>query len=308
MTLICNALLPVLGMILCGFLLRRAEFLPEQFWPGAEKLTYYLLMPAMLITNLASKKMDGLPWLKLLFTVEGTVLASALLVTVWWLAIRRMDGPMFTSFFQGGVRFNTFAALALSEGLFGKDGLLIAAMGAGFMILFVNILTVAAFSLATGNGGIQFRKVMTDLAKNPLIIACVVGVGLNAAGLKLPSALDNTMVLAGKAAFPIGLMAVGAAFRAEHIGDCWHPLIVSAVVQFLCKPLLAWNIASYCGLSGLALSVAVLLFSVPTAPAAYILSRQMGGNHDAMASILPVGVHAAVDHLVRKLTPAKEGL
>jgi malonate transporter and related proteins len=288
MILIGNALLPVLGMILCGFLLRRARFLPEEFWPGAEKLVYYLLMPAMLITNLASKKMDGLPWLKLLFTVEGTVLASALLVTVWWLTIRRMDGAMFTSFFQGGVRFNTFAALALAEGLYGRDGLLLAALGAGFMILIVNVLTVTAFSLATGDGGVDVRKVVTDLLKNPLIISCVIGVGLNAAGMKLPSALDATMVLAGKASFPIGLMAVGAAFRAEHVGECWHPLIVSAIVQFFCKPLLAWNLAVYCGLSGLALSVAVLLFSVPTAPAAYILSRQMGGNHDAMASIITV--------------------
>jgi malonate transporter and related proteins len=288
MILICNALLPVLGMILCGFLVRRAQFVRDEFWPGAEKLVYYLLMPAMLITNLASKKMDGLPWLKLLFTVEGTVLASAVLVTLWWLTIRRMDGPTFTSFFQGGVRFNTFAALALAEGLYGKDGLLIAALGAGFMILFINILTVTAFSLTTNSGGVDVWKVVTDLLKNPLIISCAIGVGLNAAGVKLLPALDSTLALAGKASFPIGLMAVGAAFRAEHVGECWHPLIMSAVVQFLCKPLLAWNLAVYCGLSGLALSVAVLLFSVPTAPAAYILSRQMGGNHNAMASIITV--------------------
>jgi malonate transporter and related proteins len=288
MILISNALFPVLAMILCGFLLRRSQFLPEEFWPGAEKLTYYLLMPAMLITSLANKKLGDLPWLKLFITVQGTVLVSALLLTLWWLINRKMDGPMFTSLFQGGVRFNTFVTLALSEGLFGRDGLMIAALGAGFMIFLVNVLCVTAFSLATGGGGLKFKRILLDLAKNPLIIGCVIGIGFNATGLKLPAALDSTLTLPGKAAFPIGLMAVGAAFRAGNVGACWQPLLVSAAMQFLCKPVLAWSIASYLGLSGLAFSVAVLMFSVPTAPAAYILSRQMGGNHDAMASMITV--------------------
>lgn len=288
MSLIGNALFPVLAMILCGFLLRRIDFLPASFWPGAEKLTYFLLMPAMLISSLANKKMGELPWVQLMLTVEVTVLASALLVTLWWFANRRMDGATFTSLFQGGVRFNTFVALALAEGLFGREGLLVAALGAGFMILLINVLCVAAFSMANGREGLKVRKMMADLVKNPLIIGCVVGVGLNAAGMKLPMAVDSVLTLAGKAAFPLGLMAVGAAFRATHVGACWHPLLVSAVVQLGLKPVLAWNLAQYFGLTGVALCVAVLMFSVPTAPSAYILSRQMGGNHDAMASIITV--------------------
>jgi predicted permease len=83
-------------------------------------------------------------------------------------------------------------------------------------------------------------------------------------------------------------MAVGAAYRSGNLEASWQPLLVSSVVQFLCKPVIAWGLATAMGLSGVAVSVAVLLFSVPTAPSAYILSRQMGGNHDAMASIITV--------------------
>jgi malonate transporter and related proteins len=288
MALISNALIPVLAMILAGFLLRRTQFLPEAFWPGAEKLTYYLLMPALLIMSLANKKVGSLPWFKLLLTVEGTVLVSAVLMTTWWLANRRMDGPTFTSLFQGGVRFNTFVALALSEGLFGKEGLFVAALSAGLMIFLINVLCVIAFSFATATQKVNARKVTLDVIKNPLIIGCVLGIAINVAGIKLPTPLDTTLTMAGKAASPIGLMAVGAAFRAAHVAECWQPLVISAVMQFLCKPLLAWNLGAYWGLSGLAFSVAVLMFSVPTAPAAYILSRQMGGNHNAMASIITV--------------------
>lgn len=66
----------------------------------------------------------------------------------------------------------------------------------------------------------------------------------------------------------------------------WRPVAVSSMVQFVFKPLVAWGLAGALGLSGMAAGVAVLLFSVPTAPSAYILSRQMGGDHDSMATII----------------------
>jgi predicted permease len=289
MTSITDALIPVLALILTGFLIQRTAFLPPSFWPSAEKLTYFLLMPATLIHNLAGKQIKSLPWLKILLTVEGAVLASALLVLLWWGLNRQLSGPAFTSLFQGGVRFNTFVALAVAENLFGTDGLFLAALGAGFMIILINVLCVSVFSLAVNNGGgIDFKRLICDLARNPLIIGCVVGVGLNASGMKLPPAIDGILALGGKAAFPVGLMAVGAAYRAGNLFLHWHPLIVSSTVQFLCKPLIAWGLAASLGLSGIPMSVAVLLFSVPTAPSAYILSRQMGGDHDSMAVIITV--------------------
>lgn len=287
MATIINALTPVLSLILIGFLIRRSEFLPSSFWPSAERLTYFLLMPAALIHSLAGKKIGTLPWLNILLTVEGVIVASALLVVIWGAANRRMGGGVFTSLFQGGVRFNTFVALALAESLFGKEGLFLAALGAGFMIVLINVLCVSAFSLTVGSGaGIDFKRLVRDLTRNPLIIACVTGIALNASGLRLPAALDGTLLLAGKAAFPLGLMAVGAAYRAGNLALHWQPLVISCTIQFLCKPLVAWQLASATGLSGTAAGVVLLLFSVPTSPASYILSRQMGGDHDSMAAII----------------------
>ena len=289
MTTIANALIPVLALILAGFLLQRNAFLPPAFWSGAEKLTYFLLMPATLIHSLAGKEIGSLPWVKLLATVEGGVVASALLVMAWWLINRRTEGPVLTSVFQGGVRFNTFVALALAENLYGREGLFLAAMAAGFMIILINILCVSLFSLTVGNGnGVDLKRFLRDLMRNPLIIACLIGVGINACGLKLPVAIDGILALGGKAAFPVGLMAVGAAYRAGNLILHWRPLMVSSSIQFLCKPLIAWQLATALGLTGVALNVTVLLFSVPTAPSAYILSRQMGGDHDSMAAIITV--------------------
>jgi len=288
MLFIINALTPVLALIIIGFLLKRSNFVPSSFWPSAEKLTYYLLMPAELIHSLAGKEIGSSPWLNILLTIGGAVLASVLFVIMGWLTYRRMGGPVFTSLFQGGVRFNSFVTLALAENLFGKDGLFLAALGVGFMILLVNVLTVTAFSLAVGSGDFNLKRLIRDLVRNPLILSCAVGIGFSASGVKLPIAIDGQLVLLGKAALPIGLLAVGAAYQAGSILRHWQPLLTSCGVQFLCKPVVAWWLAAATGLSGIAAGVAVLIFSVPTAPTAYILSKQMGGDHDSMAAIITV--------------------
>jgi predicted permease len=210
MSPITQALIPILALILAGFVIQRSNFLPATFWPSAEKLTYFLLMPAILIHSIANKQMADLPWFGMLVTVEGAVIVSAVLIISWWRFNRHIDGPGFTSAFQGAVRFNSFVALALAEKLFGAEGLFLAALGAGFMILLINVLCVSAFSVAVNEGrSIRPAAVLADLARNPLIIACVIGVSLNVSGLKLPQEIDGVLVLAGKAAFPIGLMAVG---------------------------------------------------------------------------------------------------
>ncbi|HKJ04490.1 MAG TPA: hypothetical protein VJ974_02750, partial [Geopsychrobacteraceae bacterium] len=207
MSSIANALIPVLTLILAGFLIRRTQFLPDSFWPSAEKMTYYLLFPALLIHSLANKKISDLPWREMFFTLEWTILISALLLSSWWFLKRDKGGPLFTSVFQGGVRFNTYVALAIAEALFGAEGLLLAAMGAGFMIPLINVLCVSAFSLTVGAARVSLKQFFLSLATNPLILGCVIGGSLNVTGIGLHTALESPLMLAGKAALPLGLMA-----------------------------------------------------------------------------------------------------
>jgi len=286
MAAVLHALIPIFTLILAGALLRRFAFLPDQFWPAAEKLTYYLLTPALLIHSLAGKQLDDLPWQGLCLTVQGTVLFSAGLLWCWWFYRRREEGAMFTSVFQGGVRFNTFVALAVAEALFGTRGLLIAAVGAGFMIPLINLLCVSTFTLAVDSDSLSPGRFLKRLATNPLILGCLLGGLVNLSGLGLHPVLDGMLELPGRAAFPLGLMAVGAAYRKTGLAKRWSSLLASSLVQLLCKPLIAGQLPTFFGLDGLPASVAVLLFSVPTAPSAFILSRQLGGDHETMASII----------------------
>ncbi|MBT8439210.1 MAG: AEC family transporter, partial [Gammaproteobacteria bacterium] len=59
-------------------------------------------------------------------------------------------------------------------------------------------------------------------------------------------------------------------------------------VQFVLKPTVAAVLIHYSGLSGVAAVVLILVFMTPTAPSAYILARQLGGDTETMASIITV--------------------
>jgi predicted permease len=65
-------------------------------------------------------------------------------------------------------------------------------------------------------------------------------------------------------------------------------VIVTAVLKLAVMPAIAIALAFYLGLSGPALVVVAIASSVPSAPGAYILARQMGGDAPMYAQILTV--------------------
>jgi len=281
-----TALVPILALILIGYGLKRTKFLPEASWQGIEKLTYYVLFPCLLIRTLGNQNLTGAPWVSILLVVTGTILTSATILILLHHIRASKDNATFTSIFQGGVRFNTYIALAVAQGLFGSKGLSLGSVAAGFMIVLINLLCVAVFVI-WGKG--MFRGLMPfirEVIGNPLIIGCATGWMLSLSGVGLPGITEDIFEIVGRAALPFGLIAVGAALKPELIRGHFTPITLSCGVQFFVKPMIAVLLIWYTGLTGVSASVLIVVFMTPTAPSAYILARQLGGNTEAMASII----------------------
>ncbi len=281
-----SALLPIFALIVLGYILKRIRFLPDAAWAGMEKFTYYILFPALLIRTLGSQALDGSPWPEMLAVVVGTLLVSTLaLLLIRWIRPSQ-DGATFTSVFQGGIRFNTYIALAVAQGLYGVEGLALASLAAGFMIVLINFLCISAFVVwgKTESGGVPFF--FRQVFGNPLIIACALGWLLSLSGIGLGGIADDTLEIIGRAALPFGLLAVGAALKPEAVRGHAGPILLSTLVQFVVKPLTAALLIAITGLVGVAAAVLLIGFITPTAPSAYILARQLGGDTGTMASII----------------------
>jgi hypothetical protein len=127
-----------------------------------------------------------------------------------------------------------------------------------------------------------------EILGNPLIIACFIGWFLSLSGIGLPYITGDILEIVGRAALPFGLLAVGAALKPTGIREHFGPIVYSSIAQFGLKPLLTSSMVLYTGLSGVAGAVLVIAFITPTAPSAYILARQLGGDTETMASIITV--------------------
>ncbi|SFI14655.1 hypothetical protein SAMN05216206_1631 [Pseudomonas guineae] len=276
------ALWPLFALIVAGYYLRRLAFPNEAFWPGAERLNYYMLFPALLFSSLATAPLDN-PALPRLALAVMLALASAWLALLLVRRLRGWPAGRFGAFAQGILRFNTYLGLAAVGSLFGQPGLTLAALMLALMVPTVNVLSV--WSL-TAERGVSVRSLLLPILKNPLILACLGGALVNLSGLGLPGGSDRLLSLLAAASLPLGLLCVGAALKPEQLGGEVPALVGNSLLRLLAMPSLAWAVAYGLELPAMESTVLVLFFALPTAPTAYVLTRQLGGDSQLMAGII----------------------
>nr|WP_153919469.1 AEC family transporter [Pseudomonas sp. JG-B] len=293
MTLL-EALWPLFALIVGGYLLRRWDFPGEVFWPAAERLNYFILFPALLFSSLATAPLDNpaLPRLALaVFLGLGAGWAALLLA-------RRLLGwptTRFGAITQGILRFNTYLGLAAIGSLYGKDGLAMAALMLALMVPTVNLMSVWAL---TAERGVSLRGLLLPMGKNPLILACLAGALVNLAGFGLPGGTDRLLNLLAVASLPLGLLCVGAALRPQELAGEVPALAWNCALRLLAMPVLAFAVARLLDLPAMESSILVLFFALPTAPTAYVLTRQLGGDSHLMAGIITLQTLLAAGSLL----------
>ncbi|WLD57248.1 AEC family transporter [Salinispirillum sp. LH 10-3-1] len=280
-----NALGPVFLVILLGVALRRLAFPTFDFWPQLERLVYFVLFPAMLVSELATADFSGLAVSRVLLAVLG-MLAVMTVVTIVLKPVVSKSGTQFTSVFQGGMRFNSFIVLAVASELFGSSGLALAAVIMALMIPLLNVLCVSVFAFYAGDERASVLSTVAAIGKNPLILGCVAGIVLNVTGIGLPGWSRLTVEILARSALPLGLLAVGVALNLDALRAGKMPLVYASLLKFVAMPLVAIGFSVLLGLSVQEQSVLLLFAAMPTATSAYILARQLGGDAPLMAAII----------------------
>ena len=278
------ALAPAAGLIALGSWLKRRHFLPDAFWPGAERLAYFILLPALLIHSLAMADLSAVPVARLMLVIAlALTLVAALLVGLRpWM---RIGGPAFTSVFQGGIRFNNYVGLTVAAGLLGSPGIALAAVANATIVPIANLFCILVFARYAG-GQASLWGIARSIVTNPLIAASAIGAVLQATGLGLPPGLEGMVRALGAASLPIGLLCVGAAFDLFAVRQGLRATLVASAAKFVALPLATFLICLAFDVRGPAALTAMLFQSLPTASSAYILARHLGGDAPLMAGII----------------------
>ena len=307
MNAVLTALGPVFVLIMAGYALRRAGF-PERrpggkfsrlvggqrLWPFAEALTYYLLLPSLLFHSLARATFDASAVGPIAASLSGTILiiGGATLLLRPWLGL---SGPSFGSVFQGVIRPNTYVGVAPVFALWGADGLALLAIAIVSVIPLVNLLSVIVVS-RTGERGAPPPSPLALIGlvvRNPLIVACCLGLAASLAGLPLPDWLQLLLTALGTAAMPVGLLTVGAALDLQALRGAVPTIIATSITKLVLFPLVAGLIGMSSGLSGVAIGVVLLYGGLPISASAYVLARLLGGDATLVAGTLTATTLAA---------------
>ena len=288
MAVVIAALLPVFLLIVFGFALKRSLMRLETQWHGLERLTYYVLFPMLLIQTLVKADLSKVP----VAGVGGALLLSALLMSLLCLALRPIfsrwdiDGPAFTSIFQGATRWQTYVALAVSGNLFGETGLALASVAMVAIIPLVNVLSVSVLAHYASPEKQSVRAIVMTVVKNPLIWACAIGLAVNVTHLPLPKIWYEVAEALGRSSLGIGLLVTGAGLQLQGM---FRPSLAASVTVFLklvLMPVLAIALALWFGISGSSLVIVAACSAVPTSSSAYVMARQMGGDAPLLAQII----------------------
>lgn len=282
-----TALIPIFSLIIIGYFFKRIKFPSHDFWPQADKLTYYILMPSLLIYKLSTASLNSSNSVNYILTALITI-SIVLLILFILNKFLNFQADSFTSIVQGGIRFNTYVFLAIADAVLGDNGIVLAAILLTFVIPFINILCISTFALYVSQNKLTFMYLLKSIVTNPLIIGCFIGGSINFLGINLPTILINTIEILGQAALPLGLLSVGFGLVLREIKSSKKDIVISSFSKHILTPIIMFTIAKAFSLDDTMIAVLLIFAVLPTAPSSFILARQLGGNIPLMSSIITV--------------------
>jgi predicted permease len=193
--------------------------------------------------------------------------------------------------------------LPLSLFAFGPDGLAIA--GGWFAIMAIGARTVAPYLAARARLGV--RGALARVARQPVIHAVLAGVAINVSGVSLPAPIAKSSQLLAAGAVAIFLLLVGLQLARLTVREDAPAAALATGIRLVTVPPMAWAIGWLVGLEGMALAVAVLQASTPTAVTSALWALEFNARPGLVSGAVVLSTLASVVTLTVLLAILKAG-
>ena len=284
-----STIAPIALLILSGFVIKRYLVTGEGFWRTTDKFVYYIFFPALLLLNISTAEFDIAPVFSGLATamMSTAFVAAAMFIYKY---ITAMENKLFSSVFQGSVRYNSYIFIALSSNYLGEAGAALSGIFIAVMIIFTNMISVIILTIYGQGGKMDIQDIALKTGANPLIMGGLLGVGVNIRGISLQQLfIADYLYYLGAPAMPLSLLSTGAGLIFTFDRTKARAISAAVFAKLILLPAFAVVMLSFLPLPFIMKAVTILYCAVPCASNAYILSRQMGGDSDVMASVITWG-------------------
>jgi malonate transporter and related proteins len=285
------SVLPIFLIALVGSIIKRKWLTSDEFWRGLEKLSFYILFPAMLFEHTLEVNLNNSEFTRLIIALFIANLLVSIGLVVYQFRTD-YDRVQFTSVFQGATRYNSYIFFALGAALFGEDGLKIIATISPYLLILTNVTAIISFAYYIPKSGsnltikrglvIMFKSIVA----NPFVLASIAGGLFNYFDLILNQGIEKTIHSFSNSSFAIGMLVVGAGMKLKIKPEYLNQIIFTSGVKLIIMPIVTFIILWMMSITGTSKSVGILFSCLPCASSAYILSRQLGGDVDTMSSIV----------------------
>ncbi len=297
-----NAVLPIVLLIVLGYVLKRIGLLSAQFLDVGNKLTFRVLLPAMLFYNVYN--IGSLKDINVAFVLYGI----GAVVVIFFLAIAvtcafTKDSAKRGSLIQAMFRSNyAIIGIPLATSLFGDKGAAAAGVMSAFCVPLFNMLGVIALSIFNGSGKkekVRVGRILLGIVKNPLIIGTVAGIAV--LGIRelfvmwgvdfcisditfLYKSLENVKSICT----PFALIVLGGRFEFSAVSRLWKEIVFGTAIRTVAVPVLGLGGAYFLipGLKGEHFATYMGVFATPVAVASAIMANEMGADGELAGQLV----------------------
>ena len=288
-----NAILPIVFLVLIGYVLKRIGLLKLDLAKGIHKLVFRVFLPVMLFLNVYKiETIENIGFGYIIYAIGATLIIFALSIPV--ICALTPDNSRRGVLLQVTFRSNyALIGIALATELFpdGGIGAAVATLLSAFIIPIFNILAVICLTVfSSSHESPSIKKVLLGIIKNPLIIGVLLGAVMLGAKLVLRSngisfALEDitpvwkTLNYLSTMATPIALVALGAQFEFSAIAGMKRELIFGVAMRGVIIPALALTAAYLLGtFNGPHFATFVAVFCTPIAVSSVPMAQEMGAD------------------------------
>lgn len=279
-----QVVIPMAMMVAIGMLLRTVGLTDEPTMKKVDKMIFNVFMPTLSFYNIY--KTDFSKLTNVSYILFGCALLMVLFVGAM-LIVPKFVKPMPTAASLGQAIFRSnyliFGA-AVAESIYGAGNFgMVTLLGAVAVPLY-NAQAAVLLERAR-NGAASPKKLALAIAKNPTVIATVLGITVNLIRLNLPVlVLDVVQDLAGLTT-PLSFLSIGVTLKLGAV-DKKKYLVSGVLLRLVLIPMAIIPLAVLCGYRGQELCALMILFAAPTAVSSYPMAVAMDADGDFAAQMV----------------------
>lgn len=280
-----NVLLPIFALILAGYLCRRTGCLGETAASELNRLVVWLCLPALLFHTTATATLDEI-WHPGFIAVISIGSLAVFFATLLYRLRGRSLADASIDGLSAAYANTGYIGIPLCVLVLGDDGLAPALIASLIVVCVLFTVAVVLVEVGLQRAGSPLRvlgRVTLALAKNPLVVAPLLGGVWNLSGLLQPVAMGRFLELLGDATVPCALVSLGL-FLAQPQPAAARGAAGLVLIKLIVQPALVWGLAMYVfHLPPLWAKAALLLSALPTGTGPFMLAEFYGRDAAVVA-------------------------